>query len=225
MADAHSLLPDSLFVISSDGNLFRYVQNDKHPAASVYTDFGRPAAAPLSPLEGVVFPHRSDDGVVAGGSLFLRTEGGALAEMRVRANGEEIRPHWVDHGRPDDACSIASPPGAPINNRSLFVVCGDGRMVERYFGASAAAAGVWIDHGRPAGVPLAPVRGVALHARSVFFLRTDGLLAERLWNGVRWVWSVWDVPEDGTAKYCTPGHAAADSCLPSDKANGEQAMN
>ena len=201
IVDAHNVREETLFCVTSRGELVELRTGDH----SSFTNHGSPEGTILSPVMGAVI--KATSGL---GSLFVRTEMGTLAELWWDAEQEEFE--WVDHGTPGEGVYISSPPGAMINERSIFMVTSKSTLAERYWDGHSW---IWVDHGRPEKVQgkslvpltLARVRGVSLDSRTLYFMLTTGQLAKRSWDGTKWIWVVHDVPETGSAP-CTAAATA-----------------
>jgi hypothetical protein len=55
---------------------------------------------------------------------------------------------------------------------------------------------LWVNHGRPAGVPVTSTPGAAMLDSKLFVITEDGSLVERAWTGSAWVWSDHGRPEN-----------------------------
>lgn len=225
VVDAQTLKANTVFAVDTKGSLSEIIlgttDDGEHlQELSFINDLGHPKGTTLSPLEGVAIAD-----VNAVGSLFMRAENGHLVELWWARDGQTVS--WVDHKTPAKGVTLATPPGALINNRSIFMVTSEGRLVERYWDGEKW---IWVNHGRPVlpgsnggakqRISLASVRGVSLDSRTLFWVLEDGRLGERSWNGEKWVWAVHEVPEGrgsslGT-KYCSSQRNTPDSCMPLD---------
>ena len=212
LADVRTLRPLSVFAIDTKGQLCEIEFRDE----TILKNHGSPPKTRLSLVDGIAV---RDISRKSGGSIFLRTEMGHLAEFRLDVT--QTRFSWIDHGMPAPGAHVATPPGAVINDRSIFIVASTGMLFERY---DDGKKWQWVDHGCPMDTKgddgmkpllLARVRGTAMSTRTLFFLVRDGRLAERTWNGHKWEWAVHDVPETGPASYCSNADPASpESCMP-----------
>ena len=94
-----------------------------------------------------------------------------------------------------------------MNSRSVFCVTVEGNLVERFWDGRGW---VWINHGHPVRGALAPIRPVQLfhepqNEQLIIVMLENDRLAARVWRNdkAKWTWRSFNVPEGGTAKYCS----------------------
>jgi len=194
IADARNLLAGSLFIITQKGALLEYRAH-----RNSWLSHGTWGNTKLSPL-----PASALRDLASVGSLFLRAENGEIVERWY--DGQHRTWRWVGHGSPS-AGYIISAPSMTINRQSFLVVASNGAAFERTWNNGWK----WKGHGAPRNTRIGRARPVVMHSHRVFFMLQDAKLAERLWEGQLWKWTVYDVPEGGLAALCHP-FAGPDNC-------------
>jgi hypothetical protein len=76
---------------------------------------------------------------------------------------------------------MLSEPGAAMLDSKLFVSRLDGAFVDLYERWWDGQEWVWVDHGRPGGVPVTGTPGAAMLDSKLFVVGQDGRLWERKW--------------------------------------------
>lgn len=80
-------------------------------------------------------------------------------------------------------------PGVPMLDSKLFVTRTDGafqNLFERWWDGEEW---IWVDHGRPGGIPVIGAPGAGMLNSKLFVVIQDGRLFERVWTGSQWVWT------------------------------------
>ncbi|MFC0506523.1 FG-GAP-like repeat-containing protein [Micromonospora costi] len=91
---------------------------------------------------------------------------------------------WQDHATPTGAVPTGVP-GAPMQDRKMFVPDEDGNVWELYWNDSAW---VWLPHGMPDNRPVAQIAERPLDGQTFFVATRDGYLYERFDTGNGWLW-------------------------------------
>jgi hypothetical protein len=87
-------------------------------------------------------------------------------------------------------------PGSEMLDAKLFVTRTAEpwrNLFERFWDG---AEWLWLDHGRPAGVPVTGIPGAAMLNSKLFVTVDDGRLFERVWTGAAWAWNDHGRPEN-----------------------------
>jgi hypothetical protein len=216
--DAKRLSERHIFCATQDGRLVAYSRREgwvDRGLAVLGKEKGEHGQVgkgyPLAPAPAVVIPDLNSKL----GSLFLLLANHRLAEYWWDGGARAFR--WVEHGAPPGD-ALSSAPGALINARSLFLVTRAGNLAERRWDTDVSAW-VWVDHGHPHRGTLAAARPQELfHApaneQHVVVAMKNGRVAARVWRaptqtrGSKWAWRTYNVPEGGSAKYCSNGALA-----------------
>lgn len=189
---AVSVHSNRLYVVTSTGRLF--VRGQHHDGSALRWELRSPP--PPFRLRG----HPRSN---MRGSLFFIASDGTFLECR-DGIGTNQGESWHNHGRPASAClaSIADP--ARMDEDSVFVVTGDGRLFQK-----SLSRGTWTEYDRPSDAfALAPVSGLfvraAAHYSSLFLKTVWGEVVELRWSSPRkWRWRFYGRP-NGTAVASPP---------------------
>ncbi len=77
----------------------------------------------------------------------------------------------------------------PMGDRKLFItrtVNPFRDLFERFWDGEEW---LWVNHGRPAGIPVVTAPGADMFNQKLFVVIEDGRLFERVWTGSQWVWN------------------------------------
>jgi len=101
-------------------------------------------------------------------------------------------------------------PGAAVPDLRLFITRTAEPFRNLYERSWDGEEWLWIDHGRPDGVPVASAPGGAMRDK-LFVAVMDGRLFERVWTGTAWAWNDHGTPPG--AAIVAPGVALDDTRL------------
>ena len=182
-----------LFTVDRFGDLAGKGGNDTNAC------FGHPGSTPLVSSPGAPAPSSKGLSIFAvneDGHLFERPSADKPIEGEPK-NGPNNKAAWIDHGRPDNK-QIVHPPGALINNSSLFVVVEDGRLFELKWLCNQTP-GTWVDHGRPSpGVMIISAPSEAIYNSEFFVVGDNGRVYRHQNTGSQadpaWTWKDLNLP-------------------------------
>ncbi|KAI4368629.1 hypothetical protein MLD38_017166 [Melastoma candidum] len=227
VGDAASMRHDSVFTISSKGELYEYDGTSRPPWKKHVKRKGDADDDVLGLTRGctVLGPSKEHPA-----SLFLVTKGGSLIERQLYRNKWK----WIHHGSPQ-ASNITSITAVLHDNSnemvySLFCTTATGEVIEYKLprvsdiGPSHSPSESWMNHAHPPhGRAARGIAGIQLNVGRILFYLDDGRLAELHLPGfggessgpsnqgntrkksAKYVWSALDAPESEgwNAEYCT----------------------
>jgi len=106
---------------------------------------------------------------------------------------------------------MVTAPGAEMLDSKLFVARLDGPFLDLYERWWDGDEWIWVDHGRPEGIPVTGVPGAAMLNEKLFVVVQDGSLWERSWRADpgQWVWEAHGRPGNRGINF-GPGAAMLD---------------
>ncbi len=241
IADAETLEPNLVFLIGEFGSLIE-VQLTQRFGRAQYRNLGHPARRPLAPVAGIALKRDNNERDKRGPSrsLVLLALSGEVVEYRIPAApgpGAAEPPEWLVVGYPEPGLSVVAIGPAIVSNMFpgdpplvqelslLFCVGADGRVYE--LSRVRKDSWTWQEHFHPGfGGAVEPgpspwynrlegVPGVKAALFSPVWLTKDNSLAIKVPRSpTEWNWKVIELPEVGSAKWCSPDPSAPDSCMP-----------
>ncbi|KAL3529935.1 hypothetical protein ACH5RR_009257 [Cinchona calisaya] len=228
IADATSVRPEVVFIISAAGYLYEYDQNSK-PAWKKHIQKQESAQdISLASSKGCTFHGLNGPNSV---SLFLLTKGGKLVERQF----QQRKWKWIPHGSPKDhfltSITCISQDELNENLSAMFLSTASGFIFEYRIPKQSGTSQEnqipedWVNHNHPPHAKIAKcITGLQLQVGRMVFPLDDGRISELHLPGIggqssgpnhqvnvrrkvslKYVWSILDAPEtEGwNAEYCT----------------------
>ena len=77
----------------------------------------------------------------------------------------------------------------PMVNRKLFITRTASPFRDLFERFWDGEEWLWVNHGRPAGIPVVTAPGADMINQKLFVVIEDGRLFERVWTGSQWAWN------------------------------------